>query len=114
MRGGCWSVQDASRPWRHRLAKPLRHCEERSDAAIQAVPLDCFAMLARTEMMMDSLVSTEWLTAQLGASDLRILDCSWHMPVDGRDAAAEFEQVHIPGARFLDIEHVADTSSALP
>ena len=60
------------------------------------------------------LVSTDWLAAHLQAPDLRILDASWHMPAEKRDARAEFEAAHIPGARFFDIDEIADTQSALP
>ena len=60
------------------------------------------------------LVSTEWLHAHLNAPDLRILDASWHMPAEGRDARAEFAAAHIPGARFFDIDEIADTQSDLP
>ncbi|WP_118856228.1 3-mercaptopyruvate sulfurtransferase [Sphingomonas mesophila] len=63
---------------------------------------------------MDELVSTAWLADNLGADDLAVVDCSFHMKIDGRDAAAEFRERHIPGARFLDIETVADTTSPLP
>jgi thiosulfate/3-mercaptopyruvate sulfurtransferase len=64
--------------------------------------------------MMDSLVSTEWLDRQLGASDLSIVDCTWHMPASGRDGRAEYRQVHIPGAVFLDIDAVADRTQSAP
>jgi thiosulfate/3-mercaptopyruvate sulfurtransferase len=60
------------------------------------------------------LVSTDWLAAHLSAPDLRILDASWHMPADNRNARAEFEAAHIPGARFFDIDEIADTQSSLP
>ena len=39
---------------------------------------------------MDDLVTTDWLARNLGADDLAIVDCSFFMPADGRDAAAEF------------------------
>jgi len=63
-------------------------------------------------MRMDSLVSTEWLAKELGASDLRVVDASWHL--DGRDAAGEYEAGHIPGAVFMDLGGLADTTSDLP
>jgi thiosulfate/3-mercaptopyruvate sulfurtransferase len=63
---------------------------------------------------MDDLVSTSWLADNLGQSDLAIIDCTFHMPADGRDARAEFRDGHIPGARFLDIDTVADTSNPAP
>ncbi len=61
---------------------------------------------------MDALVSTEWLAGELGASDLRIVDASWHLDV--RDPAAEYEAAHIPGAVFMDLAGLADTTTELP
>jgi thiosulfate/3-mercaptopyruvate sulfurtransferase len=61
-----------------------------------------------------ALVSTEWLAQELAASDLVVFDASWHMPAEKREASAEFRQAHIPGARFFDIDAVADTQSSLP
>lgn len=63
---------------------------------------------------MDSLVSTEWLAGELGASDLRVIDATWFLPDVGRDARAEYEAGHIAGAVFLDIDAVSDESSPLP
>lgn len=61
---------------------------------------------------MDALVSTEWLAKELGASDLRVVDAS--LFIDGRDAAAEYEAEHIPGAVFMDLSNLADTTSPYP
>lgn len=61
-----------------------------------------------------TLVSTEWLAAHLKDPDLRILDGSWHMPDSGRDAKAEYDAAHIPGARFFDIDDISDHRSDLP
>lgn len=63
---------------------------------------------------MNLLVSTEWLAAELGKSDLRVIDASLFLPAHGRNARTEFEAAHIPGAVFFDIEEVADTSIDLP
>jgi thiosulfate/3-mercaptopyruvate sulfurtransferase len=63
---------------------------------------------------MDSLISTEALAAQLGNPDIMIADATWFLPNEGRDAAAEFAASHIPGAIFLDLEHVADPDNPLP
>lgn len=60
------------------------------------------------------LVSTLWLADHLNDPDLRILDASWYLPTSGRDARAEYEASHIPGARFFDIDEVADHRSDLP
>ena len=61
-----------------------------------------------------TLVSTDWLAAHLNDPDLRILDASWHMPGSGRNAQAEYQATHIPGARFFDIDDISDQRSALP
>jgi len=63
---------------------------------------------------MESLVSTEWLAEHLGEPGLTIVDSSWHMPASGRSGRDEYVQAHIPGARFLDIDEVADRSSPSP
>jgi thiosulfate/3-mercaptopyruvate sulfurtransferase len=63
---------------------------------------------------MDALVSTEWLEGELGASDLRIADTSYFLPEHGRDAQAEYERGHIPGAVFLDLATLADRQDPLP
>lgn len=63
---------------------------------------------------MDMLISTEWLADELGAPDLAVLDASLHLPGAERDARAEFESGHIPGARFLDLAGLHDPASALP
>jgi len=61
-----------------------------------------------------TLVSTEWLAAHLKDPDLRLLDASWYLPDAGRDARAEYEANHIPGARFFDIDDISDARSDLP
>ena len=61
-----------------------------------------------------TLVSTEWLAAHLSDPDLRVLDGSYYLPDAGRDARAEYDAAHIPGARFFDIDDVSDHRSSLP
>jgi thiosulfate/3-mercaptopyruvate sulfurtransferase len=61
-----------------------------------------------------TLVSTDWLISHLKDPDLRLLDASWYMPHEGRDAKAEYEAAHILGARFFDIDDIADNRSDLP
>jgi len=63
---------------------------------------------------MKTLVTTEWLAAELGAPDLRIADASWFLPDDARDPRAEYEAAHIPGAMFLDLAEIVDTASPVP
>jgi thiosulfate/3-mercaptopyruvate sulfurtransferase len=60
------------------------------------------------------LVQPEWLEAQLAEPDLRIVDASWYLAQEGRDARAEYAAAHLPGAILLDLSSdLADTSSPL-
>lgn len=62
---------------------------------------------------MDSLVSTEWLAGQMGASDIRILDASKHLDPD-RDPLSEYDAAHIPGAVFMDLADLVDADNPVP
>jgi thiosulfate/3-mercaptopyruvate sulfurtransferase len=62
----------------------------------------------------DALVSTDWLANRLDAPDIRIVDGSFYLPAQKRDPHREFDNQHIPGAVFFDIDEIADTSIALP
>lgn len=63
---------------------------------------------------MDSLVSTQWLADEMGASDLRIVDATAFLPEHGRVARLEYEACHIPGAVFMDLSELVDTASPVP
>jgi thiosulfate/3-mercaptopyruvate sulfurtransferase len=63
---------------------------------------------------MNPLVTTEWLAAEMGKTDIRVIDATSFLAAHGRDARAEFESAHIPGAVFFDIDEVSDLASALP
>jgi thiosulfate/3-mercaptopyruvate sulfurtransferase len=56
---------------------------------------------------MNRLVSTEWLAKELGASDLRIVDCTVKFEVnDGLridSGRAGWETAHIPGSCHVDL-----------
>lgn len=60
------------------------------------------------------LKSTEWLAGQLGKEGVVIVDGSYYLPTQKRDARAEYLAAHIPGAVFFDINAVADDSTDLP
>lgn len=61
-----------------------------------------------------TLVSTNWLADHLNDPDLRVLDASWYLPGANRNAKEEYENAHIPGARFFDIDDISDARSAMP
>ncbi|MBZ0215518.1 MAG: 3-mercaptopyruvate sulfurtransferase [Fimbriimonadaceae bacterium] len=65
-------------------------------------------------MRNNCLVSTEWLDQHLDAPDLVVVDASWHMPADQRDAYREFLEGHIRGAVFFDIDDISDSETDLP
>jgi thiosulfate/3-mercaptopyruvate sulfurtransferase len=64
--------------------------------------------------MMDELVSTEWLANELGAPDLAVVDATKFLDGTGRDARAEYEAEHIPGAVFLDLADLTEKGPGLP
>lgn len=61
-----------------------------------------------------TLVSTAWLADHLSDPDLRMLDASWYLPAQNRDARADYAAGHIQGARFFDIDEIADLTVDLP
>ena len=62
----------------------------------------------------NSLVSTEWLAAHLDDRELVILDGSFKLPGVTPVAAEDYAARHIPGARFFDIDVIADHETTLP
>ena len=62
----------------------------------------------------EALVSTEWLAQHLDDPEVGIIDASWYLPAQNRDAVAEYGQAHIPGAVYFDIDEISDTASDLP
>ncbi|QXQ07871.1 3-mercaptopyruvate sulfurtransferase [Sphingosinicellaceae bacterium] len=63
---------------------------------------------------MTPLVTTEWLAAEIGKSDLRVIDATLIPPGESGEARAAFEAAHIPGAVFFDLDEIVDNSSELP
>jgi thiosulfate/3-mercaptopyruvate sulfurtransferase len=59
-------------------------------------------------------VSADWLQQRLGSPGLTIVDGSWYLPAQKREARAEYMQGHIPGAVFFDHDTVVDPLSDLP
>ncbi|MBY0335363.1 MAG: sulfurtransferase [Acetobacteraceae bacterium] len=63
---------------------------------------------------MECIVSTEWLARELAAPDLIVFDTTKYLPNEPFDGRAKFTEAHIPGARFFDIDVVADPDATLP
>jgi len=62
----------------------------------------------------EALVSTEWLAAHMNAPDVRIVDATWFLPSDERKGRDIYDEAHIPGAVFFDIDDICDEVSDLP
>ncbi|MEM9669031.1 MAG: sulfurtransferase [Pseudomonadota bacterium] len=62
------------------------------------------------------LVSADWLTKNLEAPDLRIVDATWFAPFTNppETGHAAYSKAHIPGAVYFDIDEIADPASELP
>ena len=60
------------------------------------------------------LKSTDWLAERLRDHDVIVVDGSYFLPTQKRDAHAEYRSGHVPGAVFFDIEAVSDHSTELP
>lgn len=60
------------------------------------------------------LISTADLAAALSAPDVRVVDATYYLPHENKDARAEYEAEHIPGAVFFDIDAIKDPASDLP
>jgi thiosulfate/3-mercaptopyruvate sulfurtransferase len=58
-------------------------------------------------------VTADWLQERLEQPGLSIVDGSWYLPAQKRDARAEYDAGHIPGAVFFDHEQVVDPDSKL-
>ena len=63
---------------------------------------------------MGPLVTTDWLAGELGKPDLVVFDATKYLPNEDKDGKAEFLKAHIPGARYFDIDEVADQDTDLP
>ena len=59
-----------------------------------------------------SLVETEWLEKNI--NDVKIIDCSWHMPQTKRNGYEEYIKEHISGSLFFDLDKNSQKNTTLP
>ena len=59
-----------------------------------------------------SLIETNWLEKNI--NNVKILDCSWHMPQTKRDGFEEYKKEHIPNAIFFDLDKNSKQDTDLP
>ncbi|MCP5065988.1 MAG: hypothetical protein GY946_05415, partial [bacterium] len=73
------------------------------------IPLASPGRIATVEDMMDSLVSTAWLSEHLYDPDLIVLDCSVRTVMDAQGGVtnhcgrSDYERAHVPTAGFADL-----------
>lgn len=60
------------------------------------------------------VVSADWVEKNLGAPGFRVVDASFYLPAQKRNAAGEYAEAHIPGAVLFDQDAIADHSTDLP
>ena len=58
------------------------------------------------------LVETDWLEKNL--NNVKIIDCSWHMPQADRDGYEEYKKNHIPKSIFFDLDKNSKKETDLP
>jgi len=54
------------------------------------------------------LIETDELERELEAPDFVIIDATWYMPGEAKNAREDYLSEHIPGAVFFDIDEIAD------
>ncbi len=54
------------------------------------------------------LIETDELERELEAPDFVIIDATWYLPGEAKNAREEYLSEHIPGAVFFDINEIAD------
>jgi thiosulfate/3-mercaptopyruvate sulfurtransferase len=60
------------------------------------------------------LISTGNLADRMADPALRVVDGSWYLPSTGRSGRGEYDERHISGAVFFDIDAISDTGNPLP
>ena len=60
------------------------------------------------------LVTADWLAGEIEKPDIVVVDGSWYLPTQNRNAHGEFLAGHIPGAVFFDHDAIVDPASTLP
>ena len=58
------------------------------------------------------LAETDWLKKNL--YDVKIIDCSWHMPQAKRNGYEEYKKNHIPNSIFFDLDKNSKKNTDLP
>lgn len=60
------------------------------------------------------LVTADWLAGEIDKPEIVVVDGSWYLPTQNRNAHGEFLAGHVPGAVFFDHDAIVDPASDLP
>lgn len=60
------------------------------------------------------IVTADWLEQHLNDPGMTVIDASWYLPAQGRNARAEYDAGHIPRAVYFDQDLVVAPGSSLP
>ena len=63
---------------------------------------------------LEALIGTKWLVAHLADPHVRVVDSSFKLPGITPTARQDYDQGHIPGAVFFDIDDIAEPGTSLP
>jgi len=58
-----------------------------------------------------SLIETDWL--QKNINNVKIIDCSWHMPQTQRSGLEEYKKHHITNSIFFDLDNNSKQNTEL-
>lgn len=62
----------------------------------------------------ENVVSADWLNVALDNNSVKLIDGSWYLPAQKRDARAEYAERHIARATYFDLDAVSDPTSPFP
>tara|TARA_A100001388_G_scaffold210944_1_gene161504 strand:+ start:3546 stop:4412 length:867 start_codon:yes stop_codon:yes gene_type:complete len=68
--------------------------------------------ISRKKILIMSIVSTHWTEKNL--DEIKIIDCSWHMPNINRNGYEEYLKNHIENAIFFDLDNNSNQKTDLP
>ncbi|XP_011007217.1 PREDICTED: thiosulfate/3-mercaptopyruvate sulfurtransferase 1, mitochondrial [Populus euphratica] len=102
-------------PWRtfQKRADPF-HTSFKTSQWVQCVVGARANFSTQSLSLKEPVVSVDWLHANLGEPDMKVLDASWYMPDEQRNPIQEYQVAHIPGALFFDVDGIADQTTNLP
>ena len=81
----------------------------------RGVYVSCFFRQRRSEGGSDGTAGDDrWLAGELGKPDLVVFDATKYLPNENKDGPPSSCARHIPGARYFDIDVIADPDTDLP